>query len=266
MIKTIKRFFIKQASYKEAYPYLCEIRPVLNDIFNGVIKCVLAGGRGKDVIFLIKKQHSFVGVLRISHQKQTKISCCINKMPYEYLSAEDKINRERIAYEKGHILGLTPKPLWWSSKALLCEYIKGYPLMKWVHTKIFLQHLSKALPFIKKMHAINITHMDMSPANILVKEDEQYVFVDFEYGANLVLSFEQQCLYDYLRLLESSWKFLSLKDKKEVFNVFGKKFLEIVPDDVKRADIRPLKPALMRILEAEELKEFFNCFLVENKD
>ncbi|MBP7638285.1 MAG: hypothetical protein KBA18_10450, partial [Kiritimatiellae bacterium] len=106
--------------------------------------------------------------------------------------------------------------------------------------------------------AAGVTHMDMSLANILRdRASGALLFVDFEYGAAPGLSAEQQALYDYLRLLESIWKFLPAGERAAACGVWGEAYKRHAPAAVRAAELTPLRPALGRVLAAPELAPLF---------
>lgn len=261
-MRALKRWFRRWLAYRAALPDLNACRPSLEQLVGGAVTWRRTGGRGRDVVCQILRQGAPVGVLRLTHPETPPSTPAAAGMPFVSLDAYAKIDREWQAYTLGSPLGLTPKPLWRNTRAMLCAYVCGQPL----------QHEAQAgkakplllatdvLAEIARLHAAGLTHMDMSLSNILRDTDTQDIlFVDFEYGPAAGLSFEQQCLYDYLRLLESMWKFLAPADRAAAAALWGDEFLSVAPASVVAADLAPLRPALGRILAAPELRDFFEA-------
>lgn len=259
-MRAIKRWFRRWRAFQAARPALQACRPQLEQLFGGPVTWRHTGGRGRDVVCLVLHEGLPVGVLRLTHPGTPPSTPASAGQPFVSLGAAEKIEREWRAYAAGDPLGLTPKPLWRSAHAMLCAYVRAHPLQQDVQTKGASPLLlaTDALADIARLHAAGLTHMDMSLSNILRDTDTQdLLFVDFEYGPAAGLTFEQQCLYDDLRLLESIWKFLPQPDREAAASLWGDELLQLAPPAVRRADLAPLRPALGRILAAPELRDFF---------
>ena len=258
--RKIKRWFRRWRAWRAVLPQLeTEYRPVLEQAFDGPVTWQSAGGRGCDVICLIRQNGHPVGYLRMADPLAMPSTPLEAGMPFVSLSAEEKITREWLAYERGAAHSLTPRPLWRDEHAMLSSYIDAHTLAdEATHGASRLEWAIKALPAIARLHTAGITHMDMSLPNILrMTCAGGLVFVDFEYGPAPSLTFEQQCLYDYLRILESVWKFLSPKEQKDAAIVWRNAFMRHAPEAVRTAELAPLKPALGRILPMLETSSLF---------
>ena len=224
------------------------------------------GGRGRDVVCLILRAARPVGVLRLTHP-ETRFSVPVSAgLPFVSLAAEEKIQREWDAYTTGFPMGLTPEPLWRDNRALLCAYVDAQPIKRELESGAGVSPLTltaEVLPHIARLHEAGLAHMDMSLSNILRDASKgKLLFVDFEYGAAAGLTFEQQCLYDYLRLLESVWKFLSPSEHLSAAGTWGGAFFATAPAAVRAAEIAPLRPAISRLLAAPEMRDFFGKLTV----
>ena len=260
-MRRLKRWFRRWRAYRAVRPQLeADYRLRLERTFGGPVTWRHTGGRGRDVVCLVFRDGLPVGVLRVTDpaaQPSAPASACL---PFVSLAASEKIGREWLAYERGAPLGLTPQPLWRDGRAMLCAYVDARPLQRVAEQggRSALALATDAVPHIARLHAAGVTHMDMSLSNILGDPARQRcVFVDFEYGPATGLSFEQQALYDYLRLLESVWKFLTPEERKNAPATWGAAVLRHAPRAVRTAELSPLRPALGRILSAPELKAFF---------
>lgn len=260
-MRTLKRWFRRWRAYRAALPRLrSDYLPRLERTFGGRVTWRHAGGRGRDVVCLVASDGRPVGVLRVTAPDAKPSAPAGAGLPFVSLSAAEKLDREWSAYERGAPLGLTPQPLWRDGRAMLCAYVEAVALKELADRKARspLELATEALPHIARLHAAGITHMDMSLSNILYDRARgRHLFVDFEYGPAAGLNKEQQCLYDYLRLLESVWKVLAPAERAAAARTWGAAFLRHAPPAVRAAGLTPLRPALGRILAAPELHAFF---------
>ncbi len=259
-MRALRRWFRRWRAYRQALPYLETCRPQVQRALGGPVTWRRTGGRGRDVVCLALRAGRPAGVLRVTSPDAPGSTPLSAGMPFVSLPPEEKLAREWHAYATGHPLGLTPRPLWRDSRAMLCAYADAAPLAQAVSASgaSTLALATDALPHIARLHAAGLAHMDMSLANILrERTGETCLFVDFEYGPAPGLTFSQQCLYDYLRLLESAWKSLRPDERASAHALWGDEFLSTAPADVLSADLTPLRPALGRLLAAPELHDLF---------
>ncbi len=261
-MRALRRWFRRWRAFRAARPDLNACRPALEQLAGGAVTWRHSGGRGRDVVCHILRNGTPVGVLRLAHPETPPSAPAAAGLPFVSLSATEKIDREWRAYAAGHPLGLTPEPLWRNDRAMLCAYVRAHSLQHEAQTGTAsrLRLATEALPEIARLHAAGLTHMDMSLSNILRdSQSRNLLFVDFEYGPAAGLTLEQQRLYDYLRLLESIWKFLPPADRAAAAALWGRAFITIAPPAVRAADLAPLRPALGRVLDAPELRELFDA-------
>lgn len=258
-MRALKRAVRRWRAYRAARPELMSCRGQLEEILGGPVTWRRTGGRGRDVVCLILRDGREAGVLRLTNPVEIGSTPPSAGMPFVSLQTEARLAREWHAYSVGYASGLTPRPLWRNSRGMLCAYVDAQPLdrIAALSGNSLLQLATDALPSIGRLHAAGLTHLDMSPANILLA-GERHLFVDFEYGPAAGLSVAQQCLYDYLRLLESIWKLLDQKERSVAADQWGGVFLATAPAAVRAADREPLWPALSRVFAAPELRAFLN--------
>jgi hypothetical protein len=260
-MRTLKRWIRKWQAYRAAQPQLAVCRPPLEQLFGGPVTWRQTGGRGRDVVCLVLRSGRPVGVLRVTHPATPFSVPAASGLPFVSLPATAKIQREWQAYSAGYGLGLTPQPLWHNELSLLCAYVSAQSLKQEAEKTSVLGQATAALPDIARLHAAGLTHMDMSLSNILYDAaGKRSLFVDFEYGPAERVTFEQQCLYDDLRLLESVWKELSPEERSSAPATWCETFRATAPASVQAASLAPLRPALGRILAAPELRPFFQGF------
>lgn len=259
-MRAVKRWLRRWRASRAAQPELLARRGRLEETFGGPIAWRRTGGRGRDVVCLILRGRQPAGVLRLTNPAAPGSTPPSAGQPFVSLDAEARLAREWRAYSVGYPLGLTPQPLWRDARAMLCAYVAADPLDRLAANgrHALLDLAADALPAISQLHDAGLTHLDMSPANIL-RAGACHLFVDFEYGPAAGLSVEQQCLYDYLRLLESIWKLLDPAARARAAERWGQAFLAVAPTPVRAADRAPLRPALGRILAAPELRAFFHA-------
>ncbi|MDX9869012.1 MAG: hypothetical protein RBT78_13940 [Kiritimatiellia bacterium] len=255
----LKRWWLRSRAFRAAQPELEACRATMERLFGGPVTWRRTGGCGRDVVCLVSCGGKPVGVLRRVMPVVAHASGGPRKgKPVAPLGPEEKIEREWQAYAVGAPHGLTPVPLWRAERTLICAYVDGAPLKKEAERSgTYLDVAAAVLPRIAHLHRLGVTHLDMSLANILAEETGRRVFVDFEYGPAAGLTFDQQCLYDYLRLLESVWKFLDLPQRGRAGRVWDAALRAHAPDRVRAAAVAPLRPALTRILAAPELEDFW---------
>ena len=205
----------------------------------------LAGNRGHDSNFLVFYDDKPFGVLRVLNPyKKRKMPA--SSMPYSLCDPSERIQYEYKIYTLGFHKNLTPTPLWCGTDAHMCAY-SAYESLHEVLEKDYSKfwELSfQAAKFITQLHNNNIIHMDMSFNNILT-DGTDFIFIDFEYKPSKNISLEQAKLYDYMRLLESEWKFIpdDIKNNKQKQEKWTSDL-----DDL--SDVSQLKPGLERIFSA----------------
>jgi len=258
-MRVLKRWWLRSRAFRAAQPELEACRATMERLFGGPVTWRRTGGCGRDVVCLVSCGGKPVGVLRRVAPVAVRASGEPRKeQPAVPLGPEEKIKREWQAYAVGAPHGLTPVPLWRAERILICAYVDGVPLKKEAERNgTYLDVAAAVLPHIARLHRLGVTHLDMSLSNILAEETGRRVFVDFEYGPAAGLTFEQQCLHDYLRLLESVWKFLDPPQRGRVGRVWDEALRAHAPDQVRAAEIAPLRPALTRILAAPEMQVFW---------
>lgn len=214
----------------------------------------LMGASGHDGNYQVISQNSPIGMLRLvgEHGKQVPPP---PHMPFILLDDTARLRREWDCYTAAGALAPTPLHLW--PDALLCQYLPLQSLHEALTQKPdnAWSILSRATHAIQQLHQKGITHMDISLKNMLHDPQNDHVyFIDFEYSPAKGLSIETQRIYDHLRLIESTWKFIP-ESMRAATDGWLKVFAEVAADDLKKADIARLKPALNRILSDKTFSE-----------
>lgn len=257
-LRKIRRWLRKRASEQQIRPRRAEVLAEIAKDLNlpTLPKFKVAGEGGHDGIYYLSHDNKPLGVLRLVNPYKKRIPPS-DEMPFALEDSDKRIARERDAYTLASPLKLTPKPLWYREDALMCEWLPYKPLHK---TLLANPHqawpmLMRAADAVGELHKTGLTHMDVSLANIIADADMQHlVFVDFEYSPAPTLNVAEQKLYDHLRLVESTWKFIPADERgnwQGWFNTFEKH----VDADMRKVNIQKLAPALGRLLKADGLGE-----------
>jgi len=216
---------------------------------------VLSGSRGHDSIYKVMGAGKIIGMLRLVNPYRKRKTPAAD-MPFVSVPADTRAAREAEAYKAGSAEGLTPQPVWQDSDALCCAYLPLAPL----HAVLLAQperawalvmQVSQAL---RRLHALGVVHADASLANTLSDADlSRIVFVDFEYAPAPHVSARAARLYDYLRLLESTWKFMPENLKAEYGAWLAFMTDTAAAEDFTQDDLAPLMPALPQLSAQQAL-------------
>jgi hypothetical protein len=213
-----------------------------------------SGARGHDSNYLVADPKSIHGVLRLvnPHHKRPNPA---PDMPFIFEKADARLEREWSAYARGAAAGLTPLPLWRAQDAIFCEYIPFRTLQGQLmeSPERAWEILCRAAQAVQGLHAAGITHMDVCLANMLADPQlERIVFVDFEYSPAPHIDLSAQRVYDHLRLIDSTWKFIP-EARRGDWDGWLKIFASAAAADISQANLTALAPALGRVLNAPVL-------------
>jgi len=114
---------------------------------------------------------------------------------------------------------------------LISEFIEGVNFSKYVEDLNYYQMLfisSKVLDNIKKLHEINICHGDLNFGNIIIDQNKNIYFVDFEYSEKIIDPIDEEYdILDFLHLIHYNHKKVAIKlgyDHRRYERVFHKYF------------------------------------------
>jgi len=217
------------------------------------VRLKLTGARGHDSIYYVMAGRRRLGVLRVLNPFLVRRHPPAD-MPFVSLAPELRLTHEWEAYGKLAPRGLAPQPLWRCDDAILCAFIESprfsaaleeNPARLW-------ELAATAARGIRAIHEADLVHMDACFANLLGNGRGLPVWIDFEYGPAPGVSRGAARAYDYLRLIESSLKFLQPDQRCEPGRWV--QAIESLPDvQARTADLKPLQPALQRLLADAEL-------------
>ncbi|MFN7114276.1 MAG: hypothetical protein ACK4PK_07935 [Alphaproteobacteria bacterium] len=216
---------------------------------------VLSGSRGHDSIYKVTAEGQTIGMLRLVNPYRRR-KTAVSNMPFISVPETERAAREAAAYQAGSAAGLTPQPVWQDKDALCCAYLPLSPLHNslLVERGLAWQLVMAASAALKRLHALGVVHADASLANTLADEKmTQIVFVDFEYVPAPHISASAARLYDYLRLLESTWKFMPEDLKTEYADWIAFMAEVSAAEGFSEGDLAPLLPALPQLSSQADL-------------
>lgn len=220
------------------------------------------GNLGHDSNYNVFSGGEQIGVLRLvnPHKRRPEPPA---EMPFRIAGPSLRIKHEFDIYGRGAASGLTPEPLWMAPDALFCRYLPYRPLMTWVKkVDDIWPLLIEGSATLHRLHVeVGIGHMDASLGNVIASRDRaKHALVDFEYLPAEDVSFAEQRIYDHLRLVHSSWKFIKA-DQRRAFGPWLEQLAGYLDDDMRQADFTRIAPALENVLNDEAwrvaLRELF---------
>ena len=211
------------------------------------------GGREYDNIYKVSHGDRTLGVLRLVNPYKKSKEQPPHRL-FMVMDAEKRIDYEWAMYTKGAAHNLTPKPLWRTHDALLCEHL---PYGRMQDTLLespgeAWNILCRAARATRRLHEAGITHMDVWLQNMLGDAQGNIYFIDFEYMPAPYILPPVQRIYDHLRLIEAAWKFIP-EDKKADFGVWLDYFTSCLDDEMRQVDLSLIERDLSRVLEEKEL-------------
>ena len=214
---------------------------------------IRSGGDGIDNIYFASYADEILGVLRLSEPGK-KSKTLPPDRPYAVMDAEKRIDYEWAMYTKGAAHGLTPRPLWRTHDALLCEHLPCKKLQTVLEKEPdeAWNILCRAARAVQQLHEAGITHMDVCLQNMLADARGRIYFIDFEYMPALHVPPSAQRVYDHLRLVEAAWKFIP-EDKESGFGAWLDYFSSCMDDEMRQVDLSLLERDLTRLLAAPVL-------------
>jgi tRNA A-37 threonylcarbamoyl transferase component Bud32 len=236
--KIIRNCKIVLKYHKEIFKIKNEVEKELNNI---TFKFASFGGA--DINFFILKDNARYGMLRLAivNKKDTNL-------PIVRFNKQKRLNKEYTAYKVGSRYMLTPKVLYYSNDALVCEYINGervFDILQKDKSKVWSILLSAA-EIYKKLHSLNIVHLDATLKNF-VMDDRQMKVIDFEYYANKEeFTLEEQKAYDYVRIIEHTLRTIPENNQKH-YHQFIKDLDKIIPSEIREVDFNYVKPWIKNI-------------------
>jgi len=155
------------------------------------IKNLKRVGNGLSNTLILKDKY----VIKIRNQIREKVNIEIYNGKFNnkfFYNVEDKFKREfeilNILYKQD----LAPKPIEWNKNYLIIEYISSITLGKYIQKSGDYTIFKNLFENIKKLHSLNIFHGDLNLDNILITQNQEIKFIDFESSFDENLSFEEK--------------------------------------------------------------------------
>lgn len=174
------------------------------------LRLVERGNLGHDSNYNVFSGAEQIGVLRLVNPHKRR-PLPPSEMPFVIAGPSMRILHEFEVYGRGAASGLTPTPVWKADDALFCRYLPYQPLMSRVKDapSIWPLLLEGSATLDRLHRETGLSHMDASLGNVLANADRTaHALVDFEYLPAEGVTFAEQKVYDHLRLVHSSWKFI----------------------------------------------------------
>lgn len=179
-------------------------------------------------------------------------------MPFQIEDSARRLDHEYVALARCAAIGLAPEPIWRAEDAILCRYLPYVTL-----TSAALKspdqvwtYLSQASAALDRLHReVGMAHMDASLSNVLSDVGHKaFALVDFEYTPAPGVGFAEQKIYDHLRLLQATGKFIPERLKAE-HGPWFEQFASYVDDEMRAAPLERILPALNHVLGVEAYRE-----------
>lgn len=251
-MRAIRRWWKRSRAERRIAPRRDEVAGLLAEHLGRPVTLRPAGMRGQDSVYFVADTGGTMGVLRLANPWLERPPPPAS-MPYLRAGDRARLDREWECYTLGARAGLTPEPLWRGEDALLCSYVPDGRMSDRLLAErhAFWQLICAATRALRRLHDAGVVHMDACLANILAsRELERFAFIDFEYGPAPGLGEAQQRAYDYLRLAESSLKFMPA-GARGGYGEWIETLDGCLDDRTRHAELAPLAPALSRLLAAD---------------
>ena len=179
-------------------------------------------------------------------------------MPFQIEEPARRLDHEYVALARAASIGLAPEPIWRAEDAILCAYLPFHTLTSTVlktPDRVW-ECLSQASAALDRLHReVGMAHMDASLSNVLADEGHKaFALVDFEYTPDVGVGFAEQKIYDHLRLLQATGKFIPDRLKGEHAAWFAQ-FASYVDDEMRAAPLERILPALNHVLGVPAYRE-----------
>jgi hypothetical protein len=195
-----------------------------------------------------------IGVLRLvnPHKKRPEPPA---GMPFRKDAPPIRLDHEWTCLSRGAASGITPEPLWRDIDAILTRYLPYEPLVvaaKQQPDKVW-TWLIEASRALDRLHReVGVAHMDASLSNVIADPTHTaFAVVDFEYTPVPGLTLAQGKVYDHLRLLNASWKYIP-EARRHDHGPWFAQLAEFLDEETRAADLTPLAPAIDKVLAEPE--------------
>jgi len=234
-MRKIKKFIRNSKILLKHRQKILQIQQEIKDKL-GNIKFKFASFGGADINYYVIKNKHKIGMLRLAIADHKDSS-----LPIVRFIKKKRLNKEYMAYSIGSNKELTPKVLFKSEDALVCEYLQGervFDILKKDKSQVW-SLLTEAIKTYKSLHNLEITHLDATLKNFIIDNKKMKV-IDFEYYPSKELSVETQKAYDYIRIIEHTLRIIPNVNQKD-YHEFITFLDKTIPNEVKNADLTLVK-------------------------
>lgn len=253
-MRRLKRWICRLISDWKSRPYVATLKADIEKALGHSVVLKQGGSRGRDSIFEVLHNGEAVGMARLAHRKRANNDIDEDK-PYRRIAPEQRIAYEWSCCEKGAPENLTPKPLWHGESGIMVSRHPGTSFDNYFfdNPEKFWDYVMRTNMALHKWHQMGMSHMDASLSNVVGDFDLKDAWlIDFEYQPAPNLTFGQQKAYDFLRLVESSYKFVPegvLADCE----AWKEQMIDLLDEETRNADLTPVRPGVERIYKNQEL-------------
>ena len=225
--------------YRES---IAETKRQIASALGGDISFAFSSFGGADIHYTVLRKGKRIGIARIALLNHADTA-----LPIVRFNKQKRLQKELEAYRLGSKEGLTPHVLYGNEQTVVCEYLSGvrvYEDLKKDKKRVW-RILEEAVRHYARLHALGVTHLDATLKNFIRTETGLRI-IDFEYYPAENFSPDSQKAYDYVRIIEHTLRMIPSRYQSS-YEPLIEVLEEIVPDEVKRADLRQVSPLLENI-------------------
>jgi hypothetical protein len=252
-VRRLRRWIRAQRAEWRLRARRAAIRAEISGVLGRPVRLQERGNLGHDSNYDVLDDGRPIAVLRLvnPHKKRPTPPA---GMPFEVLDGPARIAHEWDILSRGAESGITPRPLWRGEDALLCEHLPFQTLTSSAQRrpdKVW-EYLLQASAALHRLHGtVGVAHMDASLSNVIADDDHRRMaLVDFEYTPAPGVSLAEQKLYDHLRLLQATGKFIR-PAQRGGHGPWFEQLAGFLDEDMRAAPMDRIGPGLRAVLKDE---------------
>jgi len=256
-VRKIKRWWRSRQAEAALKDRREAVKAMVEGVLGGPVRLKERGNLGHDSNYDVFQGDRQTAVLRLVNPFKQRPTPPPG-MPFQIEEPARRLDHEYVALARAASIGLAPEPIWRAEDAILCRYLpyrtltsvaKAEPDRVWTC-------LSDASAALDRLHReVGMAHMDASLSNVLAdRAGKAFALVDFEYTPAPGVSFPEQKIYDHLRLLQATGKFIPDRLKGEHAAWFAQ-FGGYIDDEMRAAPLDRILPALNHVLGVPAYRE-----------
>jgi hypothetical protein len=236
------RWFRRRSEYNLQTTRRLEIEAEFSRFRGKNVYLVPASAKGGyDQIYHAMENGRRIAVVRVNSPHKAQTDPVLPDDPTVPLRDNERLDLEWNAYTKLFPLGLSPEPVWRTTDAIACSWVRWRRASRMLvkRREMAWPILERALDAIRRMHAAGVIHLDLNTGNFLVQKTGPGIsIIDFEFGPRPWLSEHQQMAFDYLLLINDFVKprrggTLILADLDRLYEALER----TIPAQVRAADL-----------------------------